>query len=492
MYVRKFEADSLEEALKEIKRELGPDAIILKTVTNKGFKSAFKKKRIEITAAISEKNYVKKATVDHAMDEGSKEKFYKNDASHISKMINNYGGKERAAARNLSGYDALALNRPVKTTKMESESSRGLDQFLNEEPQHSERIGNTNTTQVTRNITRQQDEEFSIEAHEEIEEDLVAHFETMRGNASPAKKEISQNVFVSSATADEMERKYSLKMSQLESKINDLTKMIEVERGPTSAGVRQLKATLQAFDISEKYIQKIIRKCAFEMDSEELNNPDTVFEFALNDMYDLISVALPKFSTDEGPIITVLVSDASCGQTSTLLKLGSLKKDSVLISYSGEANNMKEEKTRNFAEGIFDLKVINTNKLSETLAEIRKNTELNKSVFVDMRINADQFGEFKQYAEGLNRSFKNVEIIVCLSAIHSEIYNFRVLNMLRQLAKGIIVTHLDLCLNFGSLFNISERFKDLPLMFFTTGNLIPDDIERATSERILDGIFQFK
>ena len=60
MYVRKFEADTIEEALKDIKRELGPDAIILKTLTNKGLKGAFKKKRIEITAAISEKTYTKK------------------------------------------------------------------------------------------------------------------------------------------------------------------------------------------------------------------------------------------------------------------------------------------------------------------------------------------------------------------------------------------------------------------------------------------------
>ena len=46
MFVRKFEADTLEEALKSIKKELGPDAIILKTITNKGIKGAFKSKKI--------------------------------------------------------------------------------------------------------------------------------------------------------------------------------------------------------------------------------------------------------------------------------------------------------------------------------------------------------------------------------------------------------------------------------------------------------------
>ena len=46
MYVKKFEGESLDEALQSVKRELGPDAIILKTVTNKGLKGAFKKSRI--------------------------------------------------------------------------------------------------------------------------------------------------------------------------------------------------------------------------------------------------------------------------------------------------------------------------------------------------------------------------------------------------------------------------------------------------------------
>lgn len=36
MFVKKFEADTLEEFLQAVKSDLGPDAIILKTITNKG------------------------------------------------------------------------------------------------------------------------------------------------------------------------------------------------------------------------------------------------------------------------------------------------------------------------------------------------------------------------------------------------------------------------------------------------------------------------
>lgn len=42
MYVRKFEAETMEEALRSIKQELGPDAIILKTVTNKALRVLLK------------------------------------------------------------------------------------------------------------------------------------------------------------------------------------------------------------------------------------------------------------------------------------------------------------------------------------------------------------------------------------------------------------------------------------------------------------------
>ena len=69
MHVRKFQGDTIEDTLKQIKSELGPDAIILKTTTNRGLKGAFKRSRVEVTAAITEKTYLKKATLESAVGE---------------------------------------------------------------------------------------------------------------------------------------------------------------------------------------------------------------------------------------------------------------------------------------------------------------------------------------------------------------------------------------------------------------------------------------
>ena len=116
MHVRNFYADTLDEALKEIKRELGPDAIILKTKTNKGLIGQIKKKKIEITAAISEKNYGKKRIVDTILDKDQKENLYKGPSENI--------------ANTLDGYGNMAINRPVKVTNKKSSSEIDLDQFL--------------------------------------------------------------------------------------------------------------------------------------------------------------------------------------------------------------------------------------------------------------------------------------------------------------------------------------------------------------------------
>jgi len=110
MLVKKFEADNLEEALKAVKVELGPDAIILKTVTNNGIKGAFKKKRIEITAAISEKSYEKKAKVDKVLNKDQKEAFYQKPAGMIKDSITKYNGPETT-----SGYGSMGLNKVVNT-----------------------------------------------------------------------------------------------------------------------------------------------------------------------------------------------------------------------------------------------------------------------------------------------------------------------------------------------------------------------------------------
>lgn len=466
MYVRKFEADSLEEALKDIKRELGPDAIILKTVTNKGLKGAFKKSRIEITAAISEKSYTKKAKVDHVLGEEHKQNFYNSQASYISNMIDNYTDNNQStpAPKTNNGYGGLGLNRAVNVNNRAEEKlspvmKASLDDFLDKK------------------------EEREAQAVASFEHEYRAQ-ENRQGQERRYQQQENEN-------AREEREAQKRKIEDLERQLYDLTKHIERLDKREPVGIFQLRTTLKSLDISDIYIQKITKKATFELSREDLENQEVVFEFALREMMGEIPTAMPLFSSldsSQTPVITVLVSETSTGQTSMMQKIGALKPESVLI----KNGVITQEDARSFTDKVFNLNIVLTKSIAEMVSECRRAVEAGRSVFIDYRASENEMNETKKFIDGLRRSFDKVEVLITLCAIQSELYNKKIISRYSQLADGLTVSHLDLCMNFGALFNIVEGDSDLPYKFYGTGEVVPDDLEAATAERILAGIFQFE
>ena len=60
MIVKKFEAQTETEAVMKAKKELGAQAVVLnvKTIKQRGIMKLFKKDKVEITAALEEKEFV--------------------------------------------------------------------------------------------------------------------------------------------------------------------------------------------------------------------------------------------------------------------------------------------------------------------------------------------------------------------------------------------------------------------------------------------------
>lgn len=480
MYVRKFEAESLEDALKAIKKELGPDAIILKTVTNKGLKGAFKKKRIEITAAISEKSYTKKAKVDHVLTPDQQDKFYSNKASYISNMIDGHNKSDspRTEVSN-AGYGKAGLNKQVvsKKTKEISDSIKSsLDDFLG---------GLNGKNEEALAPMRGQEVDIDDMRFEDINDAILE---------SPSTVAISEVHTTSSSSVEVGASEEALgeaynKIDELEKKLYELTRNFERIEKTEPVGIYQLRNTLCSLDIAERSIQRIIKKASFDLSREDLEDTDTVFEYALREMVSSISVDMPLFSATDAtsqPVVTVLLSETSSGQSSMIQKIAALRENSVVVR-----NSDGEEKPSNFADKVFQIDVVQSGSISEIVSQCRKAVEAGKSVFIDYKVCGKESDETKKFVDGLRRSFDKVEVLVCLSSIHSELYNKKVANRYKSLADGSVVTNLDLCLNYGALYNISEEFPELPFKFYGTGEVIPDDLEAATAERILAGIFQF-
>jgi flagellar biosynthesis GTPase FlhF len=510
MFVKKFEADTLEEALKAVKFELGPDAIILKTVTNNGIKGAFKKKRIEITAAISERNFEKKAKVDKVLNNDQKENFYQKPASSIKDTIQKYNGNE--AANQAGNYGSLGLNKVVNTiakgtasladvtNKTSSMIKNSLDDFLTDGDQEflddndsadfspAKKSTPSNRGKYSEPPTERPAAVRNVKASVNEEEVVSVRRETPT-TVTPNSGVVSREIY--------NELKLELKTQQnkiqlLEQKILELSQNYQFNQKHLNEaqGIFQLRTTLKTLDVDEAHILDLIKKANYELSKEDLDNTDIIFEFALKEMASSIHTDIPLFAKidNSAPVITVLISEAASGQSTMGMKIAVLKKDVTLIQYSQDGQN---NTSTDFAAQVFGIKVEKVQNFSEVVGLCRKSTEVGRSVLIDVRLNSKYSDETKKFVETLKRGFHHVEVLATLSAIHSELYNRKIIARYKDIVDGVIISHVDLCMNFGAIFNVHRAHNKLPLKFFGTGAVVPDDIEGATAERIMAGLFQF-
>ncbi len=501
MFVKKFEADTLEEALKQVKGELGPDAIILKTITNTGLKGAFKKKRIEITAAISERSFEKKAKVDKVLNDDQKESLYQQPARSVQKTIQNYNNSP-ATSGNGGGYGSLGLNKVVNTIAQGGERlsdvtsktgklfKNSLDDFLGEEENDS--MTDSVDDRVVRPAARQPVQQKQAQPQQPQQEN------SQRGRyaeAPEAPKSSEPSSHVSREAYNELRQMMSTqqnKIQLLEQKILEFSQNYQFNQKHLNEakGIFQLRTTLKTLDVDEAHILDLIKKAQYELSKDDLEDSDIVFEFGLKEMASTINTAIPLFARVENgePVITVLVSEAASGQSTMGMKIAILKKDVVVLQYSQDAQN---NGTTDFAAQVFGIRVEKVQNYPELVGLTRKAVEAGKSVLIDVRLNGKHSDETKKFVETLKRGFHHVEVLTTLSAIHSELYNRKILARYKDIADGVIISHVDLCMNFGALFNVHKGLNKLPLKFFGTGPVVPDDIEGATAERLMGGLFQF-
>lgn len=520
MYTKTFEADSLEEALKAVKFELGPDAVILKTTTNNGLKGTFKKKKIEITAAIPERVYEKKAKVDNILSAEQKEQFYKAPASHIADSIDSFNNPQSAGP----GYGAMGLNKVVQKTTNKIKSS--LDDFLSDEEEaytesseFDDYVAPTKKSKPAAKNNRPTETFLANNVYDEMASYSQAanQVKTKAAPVQPSQPVVTtaqayaedvaprRNALPTEQERD-LKREVQVQKNQiqvLEEKLQALTEIIQNKKGQEELGLHTLRSTLKTLDLSEKFVNHLIKRAVFELSKEDLEDQDRVFDFALREIENSINVAMPMFSEAKNanePVVTILISETASGQSSMVTKMASLKKDCTIIQVgANEGNGINES----LATKMYKINIVRVNSLTELITECRKSCEAKRSVFVDFRNNNAQSDETVKFIEGMKRSFSQVEVLITLSAIHSELYNKKVLHKFKDLAQGMVMTHLDLCLNYGSLLNVhlnlsernapgnsaSKHRGQLPLKFFGTGSVIPDDIEPASPERIIAGMF---
>jgi flagellar biosynthesis protein FlhF len=82
-----------------------------------------------------------------------------------------------------------------------------------------------------------------------------------------------------------------------------------------------------------------------------------------------------------------------------------------------------------------------------------------------------------------------IDFHLCLSSTESQSQlDNEVRSFLSTGLSSLVFSKLDESWAYGEIFNLSKTWS-LPLSFFSIGQQIPDDIERATRERVIERIF---
>src|SRR3989344_371556 len=90
MQVKKFEAPTIQDALKVIKQEMGPDAIILSTKENKKGFGLMKGGSVEVTAAVSKRDLKKKLAAERMLPSEVKQKIWDGSATAQKNIYDDY------------------------------------------------------------------------------------------------------------------------------------------------------------------------------------------------------------------------------------------------------------------------------------------------------------------------------------------------------------------------------------------------------------------
>jgi len=194
----------------------------------------------------------------------------------------------------------------------------------------------------------------------------------------------------------------------------------------------------------------------------------------------------------DGPLLAVFVGPTGSGKTTTLAKLAAhhvlVKQRAVSIITADTYRIAAIEQIRTFADIVgVGLQVVFS---PEEVAEAREACENDDIVFVDTagrsQRNAEHMDDLKRILDALMPD----EIHLVLSAttkdsdLHDQVARYRTMGVNR-----LIFTKLDETVRLGNILNVVSS-SGVPVSYFTTGQSVPDDIERALASRFLQRLWK--
>ncbi len=439
MLVRKFEAENMATALKQVKQTLGSEALILstRTLSKKGL-GVLGKQIIEVTAAIESpamKNSLRQALPS------------------VDQKTATLGTRPATYNRRVETLEdeQVSLSQAAKTRKVEVKSS-SLEEEVR---QLRSQLEAQNVNQLQAEITQLKELMQQLAQAQQ-----VSRIDITADSVSPLQSPSRPQQIASLA---------QLKTSP-ESSLDDLLNLM-VEQG-----------------IGHEAAATIARFTAPQMNERQRQNPDQCSHFLTATIANLVQTSGPLWSPGEAQKRISLVGATGVGKTTTIAKLAA-----EAITQSGARVALVTIDTYRIA-AVEQLKVygeimglaVEVVLTPEQLQEAFRRHRDKDLILIDTagRSPRDQ-AQIDELNQFLGQG-ANVENCLVLAAPTEERLQQKSLESFSQLPLSrLIFTKLDETDRCGVLINVPIR-SNLPLAYLTNGQQVPEDLLRAEPQMVAE------
>jgi len=467
MQVKKFEAPTLAEALKVVKRELGPEAIILTTKNNKSGWGLMNKSSVEVTATVSREAMGRKTQAESGLSQTQRDALSSRPSQKVVQAYDVLSGarlqRKLAAANTLTEGSNYSPSARAKTSSMTAAV------------QTAEALGRRPTTQ--RRYVDIQDDESPAEQmmnrsqdrtqFSNTENSYARHQPSFAQQQVQAQPQYSQNSFIQPSRNSSSHGGGS-SLQVLPRIIADL-----IQAGVQEPLVREISDELKAVMLREH----ITREDLLRLQLARILMSRLRVARSLGDRLRVPST--PRIITFLGP--------TGVGKTTTIAKIAAElvinQKRPVTLATTDTYKIAAVEQLQTYAN---ILKVpLEVCPNAESLGSLRDHLGPEDVVLVDTAGYGPR-DERKLNELQVLLSAVRAEKHLCVSSTTRDSDLVQALNRFNMFEPDYLVfTKLDETNVFGNIFNLAAK-THIPLSYFTMGQRVPEDMEVATKERVAD------
>ncbi|HBU11504.1 MAG TPA: flagellar biosynthesis protein FlhF [Clostridiales bacterium] len=438
MKLKKYYAETMQDALKLIKDEIGPDAVIVSSKyvkTKKGFFGLFAKKQIEVVVSYEERE--KNGSGGKAAE-----------LRKFTPMMERAQRAEDPRMPDMKRFEPLAQQQGVSVGAAASNPYAALvDLPRKEEQPHL--------------IRPQADNIVSLDVKETTEK----------------LKKIDR--------LDES-------INELKSLISNLSSRVENYSGGTeerlSLPVRGLFSKLIASDVQRNLATELCVRTEQIVAGRDADPQEVLKSLTLDMMGKVKPIQCTKYKRK----VIMLIGPTGVGKTTTLVKLASklLYEDKLDIGViNADVFRVAAQEHLKAYCDILNAELITIYR-PEEIADALEAFNTKDIVFIDTAGKLSSSPEYQEEIGALLKMGSVDEVYLLLSASTSETVINKILDDYSFMnVHSIIITKVDETPTAGSVLYISKE-SGKPLSYVTTGQNVPDDIAEIIPEEIIDSILE--